>query len=177
MFNRGQLILGALLVLCGTLFLIGTIFHFDIGAFCWPIGLIIAGGWLVLRPRFSQGSTTSDVVLLGDLRRQGSWTVQEGEIWLGVADVDLDFTQAVIPAGETRIKLYGFVGDVDLLFPTSAGVAVNASGFVVDANLFGRDIQTFLSPVQASSNNYAAAECRVRIDMVGFVTDIKVKQI
>ncbi|MBE0699732.1 MAG: hypothetical protein IH586_22630, partial [Anaerolineaceae bacterium] len=143
--NRGQLVFGLILVLLGVLFLVGSVFHIDVWAFCWPVGFILVGTWLVLRPRLTQGTTTSDVVLLGDLRRRGSWTVRNEEIWLGVADVDLDFTMADLPPGETRLKFYGFVSNVDLVFPASVGVAVNAIGFVVDADLFGHDYDTFLT--------------------------------
>jgi predicted membrane protein len=175
--NRGQLVLGLILVVLGVLFLVGTVFHVDVGAFCWPIGFILVGTWLVLRPRLTQGNGTSDVVLLGDLRRRGKWTVRDGEIWLGVADVDLDFTMADLPPGETRLKFYGFVGDVDLVFPATVGVAVSAVGFVVDTDLFGHDYKTFLTPVEAASPDFSTAACKVRIEMIGFITDLKVKKI
>jgi predicted membrane protein len=175
--NRGQLVFGLVLVLLGVLSLVSTVFHIDAWAFCWPVAFILAGTWLVLRPTLNRGGTASNVVLLGDLRRRGTWSVRDEEIWLGVADVDLDFTSAEIQPGETHIKLYGFVGDVDLIFPATVGVSVSAMGFVVDSDLFGRPYKTVLAPVEASSDGYASAERKVRIEMIGFVTDLKIKKI
>jgi predicted membrane protein len=173
MGKRGEINLGVVLVVLGALFLIGNIFHIDFDTYCWPVGLIAIGAWLLLRPQLTQGSQTSDVVVLGDLRRNGAWKVEHGEIWMGVGDINLDFTQAEIPAGETRLRIYGFVGDIDLVFPAQVGVSISASGFVVDANLFGRSQQTFLNPIQFDTPNYSSAECRVRVEVVCFVTDIK----
>jgi lia operon protein LiaF len=175
--NRGQAVLGLILVVLGVLFLIGTVFQVNVWAYCWPVGFILLGAWLVMRPRFQGENAASEVLLLGDLRRRGIWTVREHEIWLGVGDVDMDFTQAEVPPGETRIKIYGFVGDIDLYFPASVGVAVDAAGFVVDSDLFGRDRDAFLSSVEAASEDYASAERRVKIEVIGFVVDLKVKKL
>jgi hypothetical protein len=175
--NRGQLLLGLAMVLLGVLFLAGSIFHVDVWAFCWPVGFILVGIWLVLRPGLSRGNNTPDIVLIGDLRRRGNWIVKDNEIWLGIADVDLDFTGAEIPPGETRYKIYGFVGDVDLVVPAAVGTKVSATGFVIDADLFGRKHQAFLYPVKSTSDDYVTADRKLTIEMVGFVIDIKVKKI
>ncbi len=175
--NRGQAILGSILVGLGVLFLIGTIFQVDVWAYCWPIGFILLGTWLVMRPRFQGESAAAEVMLLGDLRRRGVWTLRDHEIWVGIGDVDLDFTQAEVTPGETRLKVYGFVSEMDLIFPASVGIAVDAAGFVVDSDLFGRDRDAFFTSVEATSENYAAAERKVKIETVGFVVNIKVKQL
>jgi lia operon protein LiaF len=177
MQNKGQFVLGGILVLLGVVFLLGTIFQINVWTFCWPIGLIVLGVWLVLRPRFAGPDTGTEVVLLGDIRHRGTWAVRNKEIWIGVADVELDMTQAQIPPGETVINVYGFVGDVDILVPREAGVAVRATGFVVDSDLLGNDMDSFLAPVEVTSAGYQATDCRVRIEMVAFVCDIKVRHV
>ncbi len=177
MVNRGQLTIGIVLVLLGVIFLLGTVFKINVWAICWPAGLIALGVWLILRPRLAGPGTGSEVVLLGELRRRGNWAVQNEEIWLGVADADLDFTGAEIPLGETRIRIFGFVGDVDVFVPAGVGISVNAAGFVIDSDLLGRDQETFLTPVEAVSEDYAAAERRLRIEMTSFVCDLKVKRV
>jgi hypothetical protein len=176
MINRGQLILGIVLVVLGVLFLLGTLFDVNVGAICWPAGLIVLGVWLVLRPSLTGPGTASDVVLLGELRRRGRWAARNEEIWLGIGDADIDFSEADIPSGETRVQIFCFVGDVDVFVPAGVGAAVHVGGFVVDSVLFGRDYETFLSPVDVTGEDYAAAERRVRVEMTGFVCDLKVKQ-
>lgn len=175
MINRGQLTIGIMLVLLGVIFLLGTVFNINVWAICWPAGLIALGVWLILRPRLV--GTGAEVVLLGELRRSGSWAVRDEEIWLGIADADLDLTRAEIPTGETRFRIFGFVGDVDVLVPAGIGVSVSASGFVIDSDLLGHDRETFLTPVEAVSEDYASAERKLRIEMTCFVCDLKVKRV
>lgn len=175
MINRGQFGLGLALVVMGVVFLIGTIFKIDVWAICWPTGLILVGLWLVLRPQLAAPGSITDVTLLGDVRRRGKWVVQNSDTWLGVADVDMDFTEAEIPPGETCLRFYGFVSDIKMYLPSDLGISVYASGFVVDTDLLGKSNETFLTPVQIISDGYAEAERRLRIEATGFVTEIKVK--
>lgn len=177
MVNRGQLVLGSILVLLGLMLLVGSIFRIDMWAFCWPTGLILLGVWLVLRPTLTGPDKGSEVVLLGDIRRRGVWNLADQTIWLGIGDVDLDLTQAVIPAGETQLNLYGFVGDVDIFMPRSMGYAIRANGFVVHSDLEGEPTDNVLVPLEATSANYVAAEQRLRIEMTSFVADIKIRQV
>ncbi len=177
MRNRGMLVFGALLVLLGLLSLLSAVFHIDFGALCWPILLIGVGVWLVLRPRLTSPDSNAEVLLIGDRRRRGSWAVRDEEFWLGVGDVELDMTQATIPPGETVIRIYAFVGDIDVFVPSAVGVAVQVNGFVIDADVLGRDYDSFLSPVNVQSENFGTAECRLRIEMTSFVADLKVKQV
>lgn len=179
MRNRGELVFGAILVLLGLVLLIGTVFNINVWALCWPAFLIILGLFLVFRPRLGGmgPDASSDVLLIGDRRRRGNWTVKDEELWLGVGDVELDFSQATIPPGETTLRFISFVGDVDLFIPSSVGVSVRAAGFVIDGDILGRDYDTFLTPVEATSPNYATAESRLRIEMTSFVADLKVKHI
>jgi len=177
MRNRGEFIFGGFLVLLGLFLLIGTVFNINVWALCWPAFLIILGLFLVFRPRLGGmgPDASSDVLLIGDRRRRGDWIVKNEELWLGVGDVELDFTQAAIPPGETMLRFISFVGDVDLFIPSSVGVSVRAAGFVIDADILGRDYDTFLTPVEVSTPNYDTAESRLRIEMTSFVADLKVK--
>lgn len=177
MRNRGQLIIGAVLVALGLLSLLSTVFHIDFGALCWPVLLIGIGVWLVLRPRLTSPDSASEVLLIGDRRRRGEWTVRSEEFWLGVGDVELDMTQAVIPPGETVLRVYSFVGDVDIFVPRSAGVAVQMNGFVIDSDVLGQDYDSFLTPVSVQSENFSTAESRLRVEMTSFVVDLKIKQV
>ncbi len=177
MSNRGQFIFGAILLALGLISLISTAFHIDFGALCWPILLIAVGVFLVLRPRLAGPDSANEVLLIGERRRRGNWTVRNEEFWTGVGDVELDMTQATIPSGETVIRFYTFVSDTDVYVPRAVGVTIQVNGFVIDSDLLGRDYNTFLSPVEVASDNYAEAECRLRIEMTGFVANLKVKQV
>lgn len=176
MRNRGQILIGTLLVVLGVIFLLSTLFDVDIWRFCWPVGLIVVGVWLVLRPRMAAPGSGTEVTLFGDIRHYGDFIVQDQEFWLGIGDIDLDLSDAQIPAGETVWRFYTFIGDVKLVVPQAVGVSVHAVGFVVDSELLGHDMDAFFAPVNAASENYATAEKRLRIELTGFVTELKVRQ-
>lgn len=53
MHSRGQFILGGLALFVGLVSLLSLIFDIHFSAFCWPVGLILVGIWLLVRPRFS----------------------------------------------------------------------------------------------------------------------------
>lgn len=176
MRNRGQLIFGALLVLAGVIFLLGAIFHVDVGPICWSVLLIGVGIWLVLRPRWQAPGQATEVSLLGSIRRRGSWVVRSEEFWMGVGDLELDLMQATLPPGETVWRIYTFVSDVDIFVPQSLAVSVHANGFVVDAKLPDRNLNSFLSPVEYASPDFAMAENRLRIEMNAFVADMTLRR-
>lgn len=177
MRNRGQLYLGVILVVLGIIFLLGTVFKIDLWPLCWSFGLIGLGVWLVLRPRLAPPEVDTEVSLFGEIRRRGRWNVHNEEIWHGLGDVELDFSEADIPPGETVLKFYTFVGDVEIYVPKTAGISIQTMAFVADTDLLGEKYEAFLSPVSVVSPEYLAAEKRLRIELLGFVTEIKVRQV
>ena len=127
MRNRGPLFIGSLLVIFGMVLLLGNIFQINIWALCWPTGLILVGVWLLLRPRFALPGTLVNIRFIEDDKRKGQWQVNNEEIWSFINTVRLDMTQATIPAGETTIRMYGFISDIDILVPMDVGCSVSSS--------------------------------------------------
>lgn len=177
MQNRGQLIIGAILIGLGIIFLIGEVFRINIWAFCFPIGLIAVGGWILLRPNFSSSGVQSEFLLLGEVKRRGDWEVSSREYWVGIGDVELDMIHARIPEGETRISIYGFVNDVDILLPDDVEFEVNANGFVQEAEVLGKKVERFLSPVEFSTGEYTSGQRKIHFETLGFVTDLKISRL
>lgn len=176
MRNQGQLLFGGLFIFFGLLFLIGTVFNINVWAFCWPIGLILLGVWILLRPQLSPG-TQVRVTPLGNVRRDGAWRVANEEHWIFVGDVDLDLTRADIPAGESTLRFFGFVNDITLIVPQGIGIAVSSTAFVTDSNVLGQKEETFVMPYAFTSDDYAAAERKVRLETMCFVASIKVRRV
>ncbi len=174
MTKRGQVILGIAFLLLGVFALVGAVFRVDFGLFCWPSLLVLLGVWLLFRPQFESAGTR--ILLLADVRRSGVWQVTNETFWVGVGDVRLDFTQAEIPLGETVIQVNGFVGGLKVVAPVGLGLAVNASGFLLDATVFGNKQSQFLTPLEERTAGYETAERRVRLESAYFVNDLKVRQ-
>jgi hypothetical protein len=175
MRNRGQVFVGAALVIIGVVLAIGTIFKIDLWAFCWPVALILIGVWFLVRPRFLSPGTFSNFHPLGGIRRYGSWTVANEEIWTFVGDVELDLVHADIPVGETTLRIYGFVGDVDVSLPADVGLSYTSTAFVTDSRVNERKLEGFIMPSSFTSDNYPSAEKRIRLETLFFVADVKIR--
>ena len=170
MQNRGQLISGGIIILLGVLLLIGNIFKIDIGALCWPTALILLGVWLLARPRLPV-----NFILLGNYRKHGAWQVAPEDVYTGLGDVEFDFSEAEIPAGETRLRAYGFIGDIKMKVPAGVGVSVSAIGFITDLNFFGQKSSHFFDPITASSAGYETAERKIHLEAGYFIESVKIK--
>jgi lia operon protein LiaF len=176
MHAKWQVYIGILVTLIGLMFLIGAIFDVDVGAFCWPIGLIALGIWLLLRPQLVGPDMAARLKLLGDIRRRGEWPVADEEMWVGIGDVNLDLTSADIPVGETTLRILGFVGDVKVRVPQGVGVSVSSTSFVTDARIFGEKRDGIFFPVHFASQDYDTAERKIRLETAHFVMSLRVRQ-
>ena len=174
MRDQGQLLLGAAIILVGALLLVGSVLDIDVSALFWPILLILLGLGLLLRPRLITADTRAHYKLLGDFRREGAWQVADQEFWLAIGDVKLNMSEAQIPAGETRLRVWTFVSDVKLTVPKDVGVSLSCTAFVSEAKVFGRKRESILAPLRFDSEDYAGAERKIRMELTGFVAEVKV---
>jgi len=174
--NQGRVVAGIAIIGIGLLFLIGTVFRVNVWAFCLPIGLIVAGAWLLLRPSMVGPDTRIHQKVLGDIRRSGAWDVVDEEIWIGVGDVRLDLTEATVPTGESKVQIFGLVGDVDLIVPQEVGVSVSSWAFATDGKIFGEKEASFVVPLNVESDGYEMAERRIHLETYFFVNDLTVKR-
>jgi len=176
MDRRWALGIGILVIVYGVFLLAGELFHFNGWAFFFPLLLIGLGVWLILRPRMlgSRGQVQSRI--LGDINRVGVWQVVPEEIWLGIGDVLLDFTNAQIPVGETTITIYGFVGDVKTYVPEGVGIKLYCSAFVSDVKMFEDKESSVFMPLDRSSDGYDASTRKVIIKTNHFVVGVKVRR-
>jgi hypothetical protein len=169
------MVFGAGLIGLGVILLLGSIFQVNLWRFFWPAALVLLGLWLLIRPRLVHTGGAS-IILLGDVRRNAQWPVENEEFWVGIGDVKLDMSQADIPLGETTLRAYGFIGDVGVIVPPEVGVEVSCVGFVSTAKVFGVKRESFVMPITLASQNYAAATRKIRIDGAFFIGDIKARQ-
>lgn len=176
MKNQGQILLGLAILVIGLVLLLGVWLEIEAGDLCWPTAFILAGLWLLIRPWVVPPDTTLETHLFGPMRRKGPWKVVPLESWLFVGDVDLDFTEAEIPAGETLIRCFGFVGTIRVLVPAGVGLSVTSTAFLTDAKMMGKKRSSFVVPVTMTNDGYTTAERRIRLEVTNFVADLKIKQ-
>jgi predicted membrane protein len=176
MRSQGQLILSIVVILFGVVLLIANTMDVDLWMVCWPFLLIALGLTLLFRPQLIGSDSGSGARLLGDIRREGTWTVQGSEFWMGVGDVTLDLSDAKIPAGETVLRVWGFVTDVRITAPDDVGIAISSHSFITDARFLGLKRESVFSPLHLASENYETALRLVVLEARFFVGDIRVKR-
>ena len=175
MKKRAQVTVGIAIIVFGCLLLISNLLQINLWSYVWPLFLIGLGVWVLLRRGRSPGAPTI-YRLLSETRRRGSWTVRDEEIWSFISDVDLDFTEALIPAGETTLRFNGFVGDIDLKAPDDVGVFIASTAFLTSVRAFGVKQDYLLTGYETENSTYRNAERRIRIELLHFVTELNVRQ-
>ena len=176
MSNRGYIVIGAALIVLGLLALISSWIGIDFCALVLPLLLIAAGVYIILRPRYAPPGTAMHVHFLGNVKRAGTWTAGDEELWVLVGDATFDLSQATLPPGETVIRILGFVGDLKLVVPDTVPVAVTSVAFLTSSRVFGKKADTFLAPFETATEGYDAADSRLRFESWRFVTGVKVRR-
>ena len=176
MRNQRELVIGGLLVLWGLMVLISNLVGVSFWAFCWPSALILVGVWLLLRPKLAKAGMHVNINPFSNVRRSGSWAVTSEEFWTFVGDTRLDLTQAEFASNEVTFHVYGFVGNVRLRLPHDTGFSVSSLAFVHDARILGQKHDSVIAPVDYTSENYATAERKVRLETFFFVIDLDIEQ-
>lgn len=175
MKHKNQLTMGILIISFGLMLLISNITGIRLWSYIWPLLLVGVGVWMIVHPQ--KFSNPSDVKfrLLGGMHYKGNWQVRNENVVAIIGDMHIDLTQADIPPGETTIELRGFVGDINVIVPAHAGIAVTSNSFVTSAKAFGYKQDLFLTPYKAESNHYFEAERRIHLDLGFFITDLSIK--
>jgi lia operon protein LiaF len=169
-------VVGAAVIVIGLLFLISALTGFNVWGLICPAGLILIGVALILQTRRVDSETDFSVKVIGDIRRRDGEMLKNQEIWVGIADVDFFPAEADIPTGETRLRLLGFVGDIDLRIPEGVGISVASLAFVTDAKIFGDKTSNIVTPFEYTSPGYAEADRRVKLETTFFVADLTIRR-
>lgn len=172
-----QATVGIAVIVIGLLFLIGALTGINLWGLICPVALILAGVTLIVRARRVDSDTDFSVKLIGDIRRRDGEILRDQEIWVGIADVDFFPAEADIPTGEIRLRLLGFVGDIDLRIPENVGLSIASLAFVTDAKVMGDKTSNIVTPFEYTSPGYAEAERKIRLEITFFVADLKVRRL
>jgi hypothetical protein len=175
MRNRGLILFGGFLITLGLMSAISTIFDINIWAFCLPTVLILLGVLLLIGPRVGFPAEGTNIRPLASIIRRDSWQVRDEEIWTFVGDIRMDFSQAEIPSGLTRIRIIGFVGDVNLYIPDDVDFAIESTAFLNTTKVMGVKRDLFLTTFRDQSLGFDSAERKFKIEMLYFVNDLDVR--
>jgi len=174
--KRWQIITGIVLVFLGLIALLEALFVVDLWRFVGPLLLIGIGVLLILRPQLAGPDVHVQMPVLGDMRKTGVWEATQHEIWWVVGSNRLDFTEAVFPKGDAKIKIIGFVAEVRVILPEDVGLRVEASGVVSELKSMDGKQERIFSLLEYETPNFNHADKRVTLQTIGFVSEIKVKR-
>ena len=168
----------------------GLIWALAFAALAVYVGLeILFGG----RGAFSIGDThygvhgarTRKVRLGGDELLIGSKHVGADDAWEledrvyrhGLGDFQLDLSHARLREGETRLAIFGGVGEIQVLVPESVPVDIEGQVSVGEVRIFGRESSGLERSLSYRSDGYAEAPRRLHIEMVMRMGDITVERV
>lgn len=175
MQNRTTLVIGIGLVTLGVIAIFNTLFHINLWSILLPLLIIGIGLIIIFRPKTLDANTNFVFKPLGDVDFFGDWQVSPQEIWFFVGDVELDFSQAIIPDGITHIKLFSFVGDIRIREPQGAGLQVSSKAFITDSKVHGHKQDHFLTSLDYASLDYEIQSKKVVVDSWFFVGEIRIE--
>jgi predicted membrane protein len=173
--KRWQIIIGISLLVLGLFALLEVLTGVDLWGLIFPLLLIGIGILLIFRPRVAGKQIQVETPILGDVRKKGAWQVAEHEIWLLVGTTRLDFTNAEFTDGEGQIKLFGFVNDLKIILPADVALRIYSSSFVSEFKAPEGKQERIMSELSYETPGYETAEKRVRIQALGFVSEIQIK--
>jgi predicted membrane protein len=177
MRNKILIVSGSLLIALGVFQVLGYFLNINFWAVFFALVLIAVGVVILLRPNLSIFKPNTKIRPLYELDRRTRWQAQDEEIWMFVGDIYLDLSRAEIPPGETLMRVYGFIGEVNILTSEPGALSVSTSGFLNQTNIFGKKQEVFFTPVNYSNEDYAAHESRFRIEFIGFVVELNLEKV
>ncbi len=176
-------ILGAAFVILGALLLLAAMGVISSGT-AWGIfwaAVLILAGLLILsghRSHYQGPSGGSPRAAVGEIRiGDTEWDLHDMDTGIGAGQLRLDLTKARIPLGETKIKINGGMGKIEVYLP--AGLAVSAQSEVGagSINILGQKGEGVGRQLSYTTPDYATAEKKVRIDLSLMVGEAVVSRV
>lgn len=177
MRSNSLLTLGGIITATGLIFLLSALLDISFLGICIPIGVILLGVWILIRPRIVADDSDLRLLIFGDVKRRGTWEVRGEEVWLLIGDVRLDFSQAEVPFGETTYHVNAFISDIRLTLPEDVGISISSLAFLNTTRLPGIKRDVFVVPFEYQSDDYASCTRKIRLETVCFIADIRINRL
>jgi lia operon protein LiaF len=182
------IVFGIVLILVGILALLDSLdflrFWYALGKL-WPVILIAAGLWLLLKRRhvvwadkveIKEGKKYSKA--FGDLKIDAAGMDPHGmDVEMGFGDLDVNLTKASLSERENVIHLALGFGDIRVWIPSEVKAKISASCGAGDIDILGTTTDGLGKSSEYQDEGYEAAPKRLRVHAkIGF-GDIKVSRV
>ncbi|MDT8381169.1 MAG: cell wall-active antibiotics response protein LiaF [Brevefilum sp.] len=172
--KKWQIIIGIVLITLGVFSLVDVIFEINFSRFIGPLILIGIGLLLIFRHQLAGPGVEVRMPVLGDIHKSGNWEARRHEFWWFVGETKLDFSNAIFPEGEAKIKVFGFVNDVKIYLPSDVGLCIRSFAFLSDFHGLGKKEERFFASLDDRTPNYDLADKLVEVQIMSFVAEIRV---
>lgn len=116
--------------------------------------------------------------LIGDIKLgKTPWQIEDLQTWVGIGDISIDLSTAMLKEGENVIDLSGGIGDVKILVPDALPVKINVDVKLGEVKIFENRQSGTSRFVSYESENYALADKKVAIYVQLSIGDVKVKRV
>jgi hypothetical protein len=130
--------------------------------------LAILAAWRVRRFSRRLRRTVGHVEAASGLR------VQDGVIATVFGDISLDLRNADLPAGETELRLFCWVGTVTVLLPAEVGIDVTAQSLLGAVRVLDRHEEGVVNDIHVASPDYARRPRRLLMRLSTLVGEVTV---
>ncbi len=176
MKNKTAILIGSILIIMGIFSMIDILFKINLWSLIFPLILIGLGLLIIFRPKTLPEGNNFIFRFINETDKFHPWTVEPAEYWSFVGEMKLDFSQAIIPEGETFINVYSFVNDLDIILPTDAGLKLKARGFVHDTKVLGQKADQLLAAFEYETLDYKSQTRKINIQTLSFVSEVEIKE-
>lgn len=115
--------------------------------------------------------------LIGDIKMGSTpWLIDDLDMWVGVGDISIDLTTAILKEGVNHLDLSGWVGDIKVIVPNHVASEVNVEVKLGDVNIFNNRQSGTNRKVSYRSEDYEFADKKLRISISMSIGDIRVKR-
>ena len=176
MKNKSAVLIGSALIILGAFSIIDILFDINLWSFIFPLILIGLGVLILLRPKTTPEGSNYLFRFINESDKLHSWTVEPAEYWSFVGNMNLDFSEAIIPEGETFINMVSFVNELDIILPTDSGFKLKARGFVHDTNVKDNKEDHLLAVFEYETPDYKNQTRKINIQTLSFVSEVEIKE-
>jgi lia operon protein LiaF len=127
------------------------------------------------RSRYERGPSRSRGSLIGNVRLEEPFELEDMQLSHAVCDVTIDLSKAVIPEGESTIVISSLIGDVDIYVPYDMSVSVGASAAMGDLKILGNKHGGLGCRVHTETAGYKQSPRRVKISVSLLIGDVDVR--
>lgn len=176
MKNKTAIFIGTAFIILGAFSIIDILFDINLWSLIFPLILIGLGVLILFRPKRLPEGSKFIFRFINETDKMHSWTVEPAEYLSFVGNMNLDFSEAIIPEGETFINMVTFVNELDIILPTNSGFKLKARGFVHDTEVNGQKTDQILAAFEYETPDYKNQTRKVNIQTLSFVSEVEIKE-